>query len=64
MRSITVAEAMGGYCNNWLLRHPPGLSDSVDDVNSGDVPLPLPFRGIPTTVVPLTPSVPLTINPH
>ena len=51
MRSTTVAEAVGRDYKKDILRRPLGRSDSDDEINARDVPLLLPFRGIPTTVV-------------
>ena len=62
MRSTTVEEAVGGGCKEELLRRPLVRSDGVDDVNTSDSTLLLPFGGIPMTVVPLAPAVPPAIN--
>ena len=62
MRSTNVAEDVGRDCKKELLRRPIGSSDSGDYKNDSDVSLLLPFGGIMTTVVPLTPVVPTTIK--
>ena len=62
MRLLNVVEAVGRDCKKELLRNPLGRSDCGDDFNARDNTLRLPFGGILTMVISLTPVVPPTIN--
>ena len=64
MRLLNGVEAVGRDCKKELLRNPLGRSDCGDDFNARDNTLRLPFGGILTMVVPLTPTIPLIINLH